>query len=1773
MSSSTPPPNTADATSAASVTGTTNVAANRSVSTSNSNVNAQQNNGNNASRGSNSRNNGDRRGDRDRGNNRNQSAMDTSNKNFEGAEPEIGCVLGLRYERIDKKVTFEIFREKMSNFIERKMEYGNEISGIVKTYEDVLKTFKKDGLPEKLTGDDADDTMLIAIQKEEISLYVKKKAKMASHIKSIYAKIWGQCSEALQNMIKYLKDYEPNEKKKDVQWLLEELNKITTGIDTFSNKHLTLLNAIKSFVNMKQGQQESDDSFLKRTKAMVETLKLAGGGHILYSPQLSTALSPHSPSEDEKREEVDRMCAVHLLQAADPHRYRSLNEELLHASYVGRNEYPTTPANAYELLVRRSGRFHGLSHNAHHRERDRDRNDNSHRNNHTQFLQTTNTEDTPSTSCPPTSDLVPGRDGTTCQLECYYCHCWGHTSNNCPRLTVERTRNPRPNTNGGRGRGGRSGTGLMMIGAGFTQGEGAAIPKNWILLDTCSTCSVSNNRDFLGPISKCTPDNVLMVFTNGGSKTFDETALLKLLPMTIHHNPDSMATILSVKDVGNIPGVQITMDTLKEKAIIVKHDNNIFKFKECKDGLYYYDTAQDKVNYDVTNYSFLETVADNSKFFSADEIKGAMRARQTQQEINWPSTSDFKYYVSKNCIRNSPVTLDDINRAEVIYGPAKPLLEGKMVRRRPPKHRIERVPLPLAISTHHKELQLYIDFFYVNGYPFLASKTSKINFITATPMKSRSTNTIIDAIDDVLNIYTSRGFKITIIHGDNEFNIKLLKDSLLPISVMIYGRNEHVGIIERCIRVLKERGRCTCHSIPYHYYTKLMIQSLIATVVKWLNAFPSKNGISKTMSPSNIVEGKPNPDFNNKRIVFGSYALVYIDTDNTMNARSVPAIALEESNDDGGYYFMNLYTGKRLHSYQWTELPIDEDVIAMVQSLAEKENKKGPVIKEKYPLFEWSPGVPIVDVLDAPTNATNNNNDDNNENEDDDENNEENGNDDTAREQAIPNDAIPLLDEEVEYEEDPALIANANETDNIYVTDNENEQDIRDNEEIDQHDDDSLMDDPHNDLGIDQEEMSNSVDTEERIEDSVETEERVHDDNGDTQSMENEERAEPPLQATMRPVRRNAGTGIDRLEMSFAGKMYSHSKHKQFLMFKAKYDNQNDMNNFQAAAHNVMFTQMNAKKGIKQFGERAVAAIFKEFRQMDKGPMPGKPVFGPQDASKMTPLEKKKTLEAVNLVKEKRDGSIKGRTCADGSRQKQYLKPDESVYSPTVSPEALIATLIVDAKEERDVAIYDIPGAYLQTELPDDTVIHMKLRGDFVDIMCEVNPDYLPYVIYENGQKVLYVKILRAIYGCIESALLWYNLYVTTLKGMGFTINTYDKCVANKIINGKQCTIVWYVDDNKVSHKDPAVVTEILNEIKKHFGDITISRGKEHEFLGMDIKLRGDGLIEVCMKKQIEEAAKMFGDLCSYKVTSPCANHLWDVNEKAELLSEEKAATFHSVTAKLLHLSKRPRPDIEPAIAFCTTRVQQPSVDDWKKLRRCVSWLMQTIDDKRIIGCFNLYELFTWVDASFAVHPNMRSHTGGVMSMGFGMIHCRSSKQKLNAKSSTEAELIGTSEYVPFNIWFVMFMKEQGHEIKVNILFQDNESTVRMLKNGRDSCTGNSRHIDIKHFFVKDRIDKKEIEVRWCPTHLMIADYFTKPLQGKQFRLFRDLIMGYMHINDFLKEIDRSIKERVEKQKKVRFVSERSNLNNGKKSWADVVKIQQQPHNKDNEKEVMDRKS
>ena len=342
---------------------------------------------------------------------------------------------------------------------------------------------------------------------------------------------------------------------------------------------------------------------------------------------------------------------------------------------------------------------------------------------------------------------------------------------------------------------------------------------------------------------------------------------------------------------------------------------------------------------------------------------------------------------------------------------------------------------------------------------------------------------------------------------------------------------------------------------------------------------------------------------------------------------------------------------------------------------------------------------------------------------------------------------------------------------------------------------------------------------------------------------------------------------------------------------------------------------------------------------------------------------------------------------------------------------------MIDAYEERDVVIFDLPGAYLHAEMPKDKRLLMKFRDEFVDIMCKVNPEYEQDVVVEHGKRVLYVRILRAIYGCIELVLLWYELYVSVLKEMIFQLNPYNKCVANKMINGKQYTITWYVDDNKISHVDEYVVTKILEAIKVHFGDLVIYRGNEHNLLGVKINInRKEKVISIDMEDQLMEVLEMFGEKVDDTVSTPADKNLFTTYDNSGQLSNEKSEVFHSVTAKLLFIMKRARPDIETSVSYLMTRVSKSNVKDWKKLSRCLGFVKKTINEKRRIGASNLTDLYIWVDASHAIHGNMRGHTGGTMSMGLGTLHCKSPKQKLNTRSSTESELVGVSEYLPYDI-------------------------------------------------------------------------------------------------------------------------------------------------------------
>lgn len=231
--------------------------------------------------------------------------------------------------------------------------------------------------------------------------------------------------------------------------------------------------------------------------------------------------------------------------------------------------------------------------------------------------------------------------------------------------------------------------------------------------------------------------------------------------------------------------------------------------------------------------------------------------------------------------------------------------------------------------------------------------------------------------------------------------------------------------------------------------------------------------------------------------------------------------------------------------------------------------------------------------------------------------------------------------------------------------------------------------------------------------------------------------------------------------------------------------------------------------------------------------------------------------------------------------------------------------------------------------------------------MLKINPLWGDFSVFEEKSKIptIYSDAMKA-------ANLFYNILCRVLVDeLGFKMNLYDRCVANKTINKRKCTIVLHVDDVKISHIDEKVVTKIIEELDKRFGDtipLSIRRGKVHDYLGTKFDYTTAGKLMITRYDYITGVIGNMGE--TYKTgagsATPAPKYLFETRESDkqddELLSIEEREEYHKITAQCLYLSKRGRPDIQQSVIFHCTRVEQPTRDNQKKLARTIKYLMLT---------------------------------------------------------------------------------------------------------------------------------------------------------------------------------------------------------------------------------------
>jgi hypothetical protein len=406
--------------------------------------------------------------------------------------------------------------------------------------------------------------------------------------------------------------------------------------------------------------------------------------------------------------------------------------------------------------------------------------------------------------------------------------------------------------------------------------------------------------------------------------------------------------------------------------------------------------------------------------------------------------------------------------------------------------------------------------------------------------------------------------------------------------------------------------------------------------------------------------------------------------------------------------------------------------------------------------------------------------------------------------------------------------------------------------------------------------------------------------------------------------------------------------------------------------------------GTKKFWERGKVGVTKELTQMHNMDL-----FQPVTRELLSKEERAKALTLLMFLKEKRDESVKARMCADGRKQRgDGTKQDTT--SPTILTEAVFITAVIEVHEERNVACFDIPGEFLHANLDKD--ITMILKSRLAELMVKVAPNlYRKYIsVDRRGTAILYVKMQKAVYGLLRSALLFYNKLVADLEGDRFVINPYDQWVANKMVNRKQMTVCWHVDDLKVLHVNPGEITIFGEWINATYGLTGAAhRGKVHDYLGMTFNYSKKGKVMINMIEYIKNIITDIPEEITVIRTSPAADHLFIVRDKSLVkpLLEEQARAFYHTTAQLLFLSARVQRDIQPATAFLTTRVQCSDKDDWgKATKRLLGYLKGTLNMPLILSVDCLTLSRWWVDMAYAFHDKCRGHTGAGMSFGQGMV-------------------------------------------------------------------------------------------------------------------------------------------------------------------------------------------
>lgn len=470
-------------------------------------------------------------------------------------------------------------------------------------------------------------------------------------------------------------------------------------------------------------------------------------------------------------------------------------------------------------------------------------------------------------------------------------------------------------------------------------------------------------------------------------------------------------------------------------------------------------------------------------------------------------------------------------------------------------------------------------------------------------------------------------------------------------------------------------------------------------------------------------------------------------------------------------------------------------------------------------------------------------------------------------------------------------------------------------------------------------------------------------------------------------------------------------------------------------------------------------------------------------------LKENETWEMVNLPKGRKaipckwiyriktnpDGSIdkyKARLVVKGYSQKKGLDYSET-FSPVVKISTIRAVISIAAEDNLSLSQFDVSTAFLYGSLKEE--IYMKP----------------PEGYSSNDGKVC--KLKRSLYGLKQAPRCWNSTITEHILKLGFEQSKDDPCLFKRGEGKDKLIIALYVDDGLIASASSNATEKFYEEMRQRF-KITTKCGSY--FLGIEIERKADGTIKINQKGYTKRLLERFGmQDCKVAVTPIVKGNVLSSKDNNY---ETHDFPYRQAVGALSYLMVGTRPDIAFAVGVVSRKLDNPNAEDIAKVKRIFRYIKGTIDygityksstTHRGLKCFS--------DADHGGDDSTGRSTSGMICLyANGAITWQSKRQSTVAMSSTEAEVVAASEAAREILWLsriIRFIHREG-VTKIPDLFIDNESAIRLAHDPPHESHQRTKHIKLRHFFVRQCVLEKDLNIKKISTKEQVADFLTKPL-------------------------------------------------------------------------------